>query len=72
MQPQINDTINTPHGKATIKGFERFNEKGFSAPHATTYNGDERIVCELLPNHTWSSDSKFYGLYTHEYKALNR
>jgi hypothetical protein len=69
---KINDTINTPHGKATITGFERFNEKGFSAPPATTYNGDERIICKLNKGHTWSSDDGFYGLFTHEYKALNQ
>jgi hypothetical protein len=70
---KINDTINTPHGKATITGFERFNKKGFSAPHATTRSiyEDERIICELQLGHTWQSDSTFYGLYAHEYKALN-
>jgi hypothetical protein len=64
------DVINTNHGKARILGFERFNEKGFEAPYAPTLHKDERIICELLPGHTWC----FEGLYCefqHTYHELN-
>ena len=66
-------TVNTPHGKATILGFERFDKDGNTAPMSQTYRGDERIICKLHEGHTAHSyyDNNDYAMYSHEYKNLN-
>lgn len=67
----IGSIINTPHGRARVLGFERFDKDGMTAPLGNTWRGSERIICELLPNHTWCFNGN-YGLYAHEYKELNK
>ena len=62
--------VNTPHGKAKVLGYERFDKEGMTAPMSQTRIGDERILCELLPGHTWLHDG-VYALYSHEYEELN-
>lgn len=70
---RVGETVNTPHGDATVLGFERFDAEGQTAPMADTYSGGERIICKLSPNHTALGyyDKNNYALYTHEYEELN-
>lgn len=67
---KIGDIINTPHGKAEVIGFERFSQKGFTAPMSNTYKGTERILCTLLPGHSWISN-RTYALFSSEFKKHN-
>jgi hypothetical protein len=44
--------VQTPHGKGSIVGFEKFNTKGFSDHHSDTDIGG-RIIVKLEQPHTW-------------------
>lgn len=68
---KLGDIINTHHGKATVVGFERFDDKGMTAPMADTWTGEERILCELSEADLWPGFSPLYAVYPHEYKELN-
>ena len=63
--------IDTPHGKATILGFERFDRKGNTAPHNEYFLGNERTVCKLHEGHTWCFEGN-YCMYPAELKEFNR
>ena len=70
MSIQIGDTVHTPHGLGYVVGFERFDEDGWTAPMGDSWNGNERILCNLDDPREWPFDG-LYALFPHEYKELN-
>lgn len=69
----VGQYLQTPHGVGRIIGFERFDEEGFSAPMASEWHGEERVLLNLLPGHTWPSTSDVYALFARQVtvEALN-
>ena len=69
----VGQYLQTPHGFGRIIGFERFDKDGFSAPMASEWRGEERVLLNLLPGHTWPSASDVYALFARQVtiEALN-
>lgn len=78
---KIGDRINVEHGTGVIIGFERFNDKGMSAPMANTieYQGEDkygkyygRTILKLDEGHTWPLNYTTYAEYPHTIIKLNK
>jgi len=69
----VGQYLQTPHGVGRIIGFERFDKDGFSAPMASEWRGEERVLLNLLPGHTWPNASEVYALFARQVtiEALN-
>lgn len=69
----VGQYLQTPHGVGRIIGFERFYKDGFSAPMASEWRGEERVLLNLLPGHTWTPGIKVYALFARQVtiEALN-